>query len=184
MGLAATIFVALTMLFYKWSVGAAWHWGVQVRAAFDLYRFDLLKSLGYEQRPSSAAEERALWHRISVRLLYPDTEDPRPYKDPTRIVASPPDVLLTSTRLLLPRPDGGFDVTLTVSNKDRRGREAEDVTVTETVPDGYRFLVGSLSGSNPATALRNVKPLELRPGNIAAGATVLIGYSIKPGSDA
>ena len=62
-----------------------------MRAAFDLYRLDLLKPLGYQHQPVSAQEERALWRRINVRLLYPDVAiDVPPYREGSMHVSAAP----------------------------------------------------------------------------------------------
>ncbi|HEX8209865.1 MAG TPA: hypothetical protein VF584_06725 [Longimicrobium sp.] len=57
-------------LFYRGSVGAAAAWGAHVSSAFDLFRWDLLKKLGYARPSMSPAEEQALWIEISTRMLY------------------------------------------------------------------------------------------------------------------
>ncbi|HVG46436.1 MAG TPA: hypothetical protein VM890_16950, partial [Longimicrobium sp.] len=66
-------FVAARWL-YRESSGAASDWGHLVKSAFDLYRWDLLKKLGYLQDPHTRAEERALWSRISYQTAFGDEE--------------------------------------------------------------------------------------------------------------
>jgi hypothetical protein len=76
----ATVFIALARVFYRFSIPRASEWGGQVRSAFDLYRFDLLKQLGYLRRPLTSQEEKALWGQISNQLLYVTTvKRPPPY---------------------------------------------------------------------------------------------------------
>lgn len=57
-------------LFYRGSVNAAAAWGGQVKSAFDLFRWDLLKKLGYTAAPEDAESERELWVQISTRMIY------------------------------------------------------------------------------------------------------------------
>jgi hypothetical protein len=57
-------------LFYRGSIGAAVAWGAQVSSAFDLFRWNLLKKLGYERASMSPVQEMELWKEISTRMLY------------------------------------------------------------------------------------------------------------------
>lgn len=65
-------------LFYLGSVSAAAAWGGQVKSAFDLYRWDLLKKLGYTAAPEDAEAERELWTEISKRMVYGNPPADRP----------------------------------------------------------------------------------------------------------
>ena len=68
--LEIVLFAALAYLFYQMSIGRAIAWGAMVKGAFDLYRWDLLKRLGYADAPREASAEAALWGTISKRLLF------------------------------------------------------------------------------------------------------------------
>ncbi|HEX8670661.1 MAG TPA: hypothetical protein VF710_02180 [Longimicrobium sp.] len=57
-------------LFYVASIGQATAWGAQVKSAFDLFRWDLLKKLGYERPGITPEAERELWQQISQRMIY------------------------------------------------------------------------------------------------------------------
>jgi hypothetical protein len=48
----------LAVWLYRQTIGCALDWGNLVRGAFDLYRSDLLKKLGYDRAPKSVEEER------------------------------------------------------------------------------------------------------------------------------
>jgi hypothetical protein len=65
-------------VFYVGSVGPAAAWGDQVRSAFDLYRWDLLKKLGYQGAPVDAEQERELWVQISRRMIYGNPPEGQP----------------------------------------------------------------------------------------------------------
>ncbi|HJQ35556.1 MAG TPA: hypothetical protein VKB93_00310 [Thermoanaerobaculia bacterium] len=65
--------LALSAIFYAASIGRAGEWGQLVRASFDLYRWDVLRDLGFTSKPASMFEERALWNEISRQLAFGDT---------------------------------------------------------------------------------------------------------------
>jgi hypothetical protein len=54
-----------------------------VKSAFDLYRWDLLKQLGYERMPKTLAEEEKMWDTISTQMIsgYSPTKPPPEYGD-------------------------------------------------------------------------------------------------------
>ena len=58
-------------LAYKGAVAQAWGYGQQIRAAVDLYRFDLLKAL-HQSLPVTPQEERAMWGRLAAWLYNQD----------------------------------------------------------------------------------------------------------------
>jgi len=62
-------FLLLSHLAYLGSISAASAWGAKVKGAFDLYRNDLLKQLGYDRLPSTLKEEKNLWDLISLRMI-------------------------------------------------------------------------------------------------------------------
>jgi hypothetical protein len=74
-------------LFYVASIGQAASWGAQVKSAFDLFRWDLLKKLGYERPGISPEAERELWKHVSQRMIYgnpPEGVPLMPYVRPAR----------------------------------------------------------------------------------------------------
>ena len=93
-----TVFGGLFCFFYLASIPRAADWAVLHKGAFDLFRGKLLESLGYHFRPESLEEERALWSKISTRLILSDLAiDPLPpYEQKkvaaTRVVANPKEV--------------------------------------------------------------------------------------------
>ena len=182
-GWRIALFAGMATLFYVWAVGAAAKWGLQVCAAFDLYRFELLEGLGYKQKPATVVEEKQLWRKISMRLVFADSEDPPDYEDPpTRITTLPLGVQIDTTRTLVARADGGFDVTLGIKNVDVNLRTATTVVITETIPNNGRFIVGSLSATGAAIAVKNTAPLEVSLGALAANAEVTVRYSVRLGA--
>lgn len=78
LGLAAT---AIAYAAYVATVGAAAAWGAQVKGAFDLYRGELLKQLGYQYQIVTRQEERNVWRAVSRQVIFGDPLDgtPLPY---------------------------------------------------------------------------------------------------------
>jgi hypothetical protein len=174
------LFAGLSVVFYEFAIGRAKAWGEQVKSAFDLYRFDLLKSLGYQQQPTAYLEERALWNRISAQLLYADTrENPVAYKaGSTRISASPADVQLAVTRKLSPAiVSGSGNVAVTIENKDQR--LVDFLLLTETLPDGYKLVLDSVGILDGQLDITNIAPLEMKIGAIAPAGHATVMYTIK-----
>jgi hypothetical protein len=71
-------------LFYLGSLSSAAAWGGQVKSAFDLYRWELLKKIGYTDAPRDAESERELWTEISRRMVYGNPPAERPLFPYTR----------------------------------------------------------------------------------------------------
>src|SRR5258708_1373203 len=88
-------------LFYRRSIGRAAAWGDLVKGTFDLYRWDLLKRLGYSQEPGTRQHERGTWTEISPQIIYDDRVDrpPMPYvesviADTVLVETTPPGIRL------------------------------------------------------------------------------------------
>jgi len=68
-------------LFYETAIQSAVEYGVLIRTAFDLYRYQLLKALDLPV-PTSPTRERALWPKLTgwwyERSIPPDGESGRP----------------------------------------------------------------------------------------------------------
>ena len=178
----AFLFLGLSVVFYTFSIGRAKAWGEQVKSAFDLYRFDLLKMLGYQQQPATFFEEKALWQRISLQLLYADSrETPVPYKSaPTRVIAAPVGIQLEIKRRVTPAGvAGNVDVEITLENKDKK-RPADMVRLSETIPDGFKFLLNTAHASAGSLSVSNLVPLEMVLDTIGPGTKVTVAYMLKP----
>ena len=174
------LFLLLAIAFYAFAIGRAQAWGEQVKSAFDLYRFDLLKALGYQQQPSSYFEEKVLWDRISTQLLYADSrEEPLAYKgESTRVSASPWDAKLEIDKAVVATAiQGILEVRLTIKNKGNVA--AKFVVLSETLPDGYKFIADSVRVTQGAVAITSPAPLELKLAAIAVAARITVSYAIR-----
>lgn len=61
--------VLLAIIVARVAQRPAGHWGILVKGAFDLYRGELCKQLGFEM-PRSIAFERSMWTAVSQAFLY------------------------------------------------------------------------------------------------------------------
>jgi hypothetical protein len=179
-------FALLTVVFYYLSVNRAHDWGSQVKSAFDLYRFDLLKALGYLQRPFSYQEERVLWSTISSQILFPDDRKaPLPYEQsPTRLIPFPSNISVSVDRKFIPAEDAQqISVYLTLINRDS-SRKVNSLRVIDTIPEGYSYVIGSAALSTSGIGIRvtSLSPISFFVGSIAEGGTLELHYLLKPSS--
>jgi len=179
----ALLFLSLSVLFYTFAIGRAKAWGDQVKSAFDLYRVDLLKALGYQQQPQTPFEEKALWLRITAQLLYADSRlAPVPYRSTaTHVAATPIGVQLSVDRHLCPAAVGGsLEVELVVENKDQRS--AQRIVLSEAIPDGFKVIPNSPRTSAGTMFVSNLAPLEISLDRVLPRTTVRVTYTLKPSS--
>jgi hypothetical protein len=180
----AALFLLMSVIFYRFAINRARAWGIQVMAAFDLYRLDLLKALGYGQKPLTYPEEKAIWSTLSAQIQYPDDRSaPLPYVDPlTRVIPEPGDISCSVRRELQPsEPNLRIPVSLEVTNLDTL-RPITALSVIDTLPDGYAYVPDSVTVSAGAVVVCRFAPLELKLDQLAAGANVIIRYRVKPAS--
>jgi hypothetical protein len=161
--LEVVVFLAFAYLLYRGSIGRASAWGSMVKGAFDLYRWDLLKQLGYQHVPKTVPQERSLWGNISRRTIYGD-----PPKEKGRLPdyaaaeayarGTPAGVRLKVGRgLAEPDAKGKVVVTVRVENPDKH-RPVTTLVVTDTTAKEAAYLWNSarvdgqvvpVSGTNP-----------------------------------
>ncbi|HKR00376.1 MAG TPA: hypothetical protein VJT09_06870 [Pyrinomonadaceae bacterium] len=181
------IFTVLSFILYHQSISRAANWGEMVKGAFDLYRNDLLKLLGFEQKPKTKKAERALWKNISLQLIYGDTPaGPRAaYADEqtpapaTFARGVPPDVSLEVSRGIdYMWADGSVIVALLVENVDEQRRTARKVLVTETLPPDLEYAWGSarLNGA-PLREVSGTNPHVFKIGDLGPHGWVLLTYA-------
>ena len=179
-------FVALAYLLYRGSIGRASAWGSMVKGAFDLYRWDLLKQLGYTLVPKTVSEERALWNTISRQMIYGypprDKELPADYAASTFARGEPPGADLEIGRgMSKPTPDGAVEVSVRVKNTDA-GCVVGNLMVTDAVPDGFAYLWDSAYVDTQKVPVSGTNPyrFEIRTHNLAPGEDLLLTYTTIP----
>jgi hypothetical protein len=179
----AALFMVSARVFYWLSISRASEWGGQVRSAFDLYRFDLLKQMGFVRRPMTNGEEKTLWGEIAGQMLYPTNRNLLiPYEEPsTRLIPYPPDIQLTARRRYgAQQPNLRIPVALVLTNPDTT-RPVSSLVVIEPVPDGYKYVPDSASvAAGVVLNVARISPLEFYLGPVPQNFTVTIRYAIKP----
>jgi hypothetical protein len=134
---------ALARLTYLGAINRAVAWGAQVKGVFDLYRWDLLKQLGYAQKPTSRIRERELWQEISQQIFYGDPLDgkPWPHAEQRQIVSgSPADVALqiaSGTSDMLSRK--AVKLHYRIRNIDPQQRTVNNLLLAPDVPSTWSF---------------------------------------------
>jgi hypothetical protein len=184
----ASLFGFLGIIFYYFSINRARAWGVQVKSAFDLYRLPLLSALGYQQKPLTYQEERALWLQISSQLLYADDRTvPLPYNEPlTRVIPFPSDIKLRVRRYYdTQQPNLRIPVRIELQNPG--SRYVTSLIVIDSLPEGYKYVADSVSFTSEDTNVDDIgfevarlAPPEFFLGPIPPGVTLTLSYLMKP----
>lgn len=162
-------FAFLSYFAYTLAINQSREWGNMFRSAFDLYRWDLLKQLGYKHTPVNINEERALWGGIYRQLQYGDPPNARitdytsgetfAYGYLSYEAVDPFMVgLIISRGISVQDARGVIPVTLRVRNQDGQGRKLWNVVLRDTIPEQWDYIwesaklgdeAVSVSGSNP-----------------------------------
>lgn len=174
--------------FYRQSIGSAQNWGGLVRGAFDLYRADLLKSLGYSHTFKTAAEERELWGRVSRRLIFGDPPKGKgelpsyaPQARSACSVQDPSSAALELTRGFGPlQQDGSQPVFIQVRNTGKEPTTV-DWAIFDTIPEGFVFAFDTQSVDSGSVTVSGANPYIFRPsGSLAQGQSLQLSYRILP----
>ena len=185
-------FAALAQRCYVQSVEHARAWGAYVRGSFDLYRWELLKQLGYEQKPTSAQEERELWGNISRRILFGDPPQGaealilyKPAPAPPAQLTSVKDETGAALELLRtahqPGPGSAYEVRIEVRNLSAAGPAARGVVVTDRLPEGYTYGWSSAAASQGQVRVTGSNPYQFHLSEpLGPGAAVTLSYRMAP----
>lgn len=184
----------LSWLCYECSIDSALGWGVHVKAAFDLYRQDLLKKLGYQQ-PATPAQEVDLWRGISQGVIYNAPECPPPpcLAEPAakvRVDAEPQeiqselritkgvDVASSTEEKALGRPALRYVVRV----ENAASQLAENATLVDAPPCGFEYVVGSsrVDRNGQCATLEPVgtNPYRWHLGKVEAGESIVVTYMV------
>ena len=180
--LARLAFFALTAwLTYQGALVQARNWGAEVRGAFDLYRLDLLKQIGYQGLPHNREEEKAVWKAITQKTVFPDMpREPQPSysAQPTRAFAESPDWMpLRALRSISAESPNTLAVQLTVRNLDRH-RTATNVLVLDSVAPDAEFISDSLACTAQEGELLGTRPVSYRLPSLAPQTSCTITYKL------
>ncbi|HEY5839088.1 MAG TPA: hypothetical protein VIT19_08635 [Pyrinomonadaceae bacterium] len=178
------IFAASSYFFYRLSINRVGAWGSFVKGTFDLFRADLLKKLGYEQKPTGRLEERKLWGEISRQILYGDRYDKTMLPYSSEAAASYPSARgvpgyakLEITRGVKTNPDTeAITVYLRVKNTDLSLADA-NVVVTEKLSDEYDYEWDSANVGGAAVRVSGKNPYQFTLGHLLPASEIVLQYN-------
>jgi uncharacterized repeat protein (TIGR01451 family) len=184
--LPALVLMLLARWFYSLSIRHAAQWGGLVKGAFDLYRWDLLRQLGYQHVPRSREQERETWSKIWQQIVFGDRQvghgrrQIRIDYEPTYVRATPGDLRLEVTRgIKAPSTDGVSTVVVKVKNVDTRSRLATNVIVNDVLPDNLDYEWGSAQVVGREVHVMGTNPYDFYiDGNLAIQDEVILTYRV------
>ncbi len=170
--------LCFSFFFYFSAIGRASAWGAMVKSAFDLYRGDLLSRLGYQQKPRTNEEERSIWDSISRRVIYgrSPTEPTLDYA-PGSARVDPANVALEFTKGVKVT-DGKQEILIRVRNVDSQKRVAENLVVTDILPDGYFYVSDSAHVSHGTVSVMGINPYQFKIGALNHNEENILRYHI------
>lgn len=166
---------ALSWGFYELAIDRAMAWGDLVRGVFDLYRWEVLKDLGYETRPGDLLSERALWTAISRQMIFGDPElgANLRYEPNTLVVPHNEWIRLTRAERAT---KSGTEISIVVEN---RGVDpATKIDLRERIADGSVYVAGSGRLDGTPIVVRGTNPYSFAVGDLVAGARVEVTYQL------
>jgi hypothetical protein len=176
---------AAAFFFYRLSIDRAKAWGNTVKSAFDLYRWDLLKQLGYSRLPQTVAEERALWFNISQRMSYGEyyMVPPAEYSPRTTFVEPTPEFIVLDLELTrgIAAPDEKGELIVKLSVKNCSKYNAEKIVLTDTLPDDFRYEWDSAAVENPSdmeckVSVAGINPYRFTVGKLEKEKALVLTY--------
>lgn len=180
-------FVLVSYFFYRLSINRAGAWGAMVKGAFDLYRWELLKKLGYKQEPEKREDERKLWDAISRQMIYGDpfSKKLQDYVKESSstfpaVTSTPAKVKLEMTRgVKTNAADGVVTFYLKVENRDSNLAEA-NVVVTDKLPDDFDYEWGSAKIGNVEVPVSGTNPYKFSIGHLQKNTHTVLKYNAVP----
>ncbi|HVE71236.1 MAG TPA: hypothetical protein VNI54_07695 [Thermoanaerobaculia bacterium] len=175
--LAGTAFTAWVM--YRVAVDRSMDWGNLVRGAFDLYRSDVLKALGFRQEPRTLEEERELWAEISRQYGYGDPVDGTidlEFRDAPAIAApltvAPPEKIRL-TRGVGPLRFGARTIYTRIDNADANPAKV----IVKDKLDGQDYMWASAKVGGNAIEPKGTNPYEFEM-TVPANGSVVLEYQV------
>jgi len=176
--------VVLSYFFYRLSINRAHAWGLMVKSAFDVFRWDLLKKLGYSQLPKQRSEERKLWNEISRQATFGDRFDRKsqPYSDPAPVPVVYPTVRSSSAKARLEITRGvkagnntdSLVVYVRVKNAD--SETANSITVWDRLSDDLDFEWDSAQLGADKVPMSGINPYQFHLGNLVPNGEAILTY--------
>lgn len=174
------LFFLLSFFFYRLSIDRVSAWGSMVKGAFDLYRTDLLKKLGYKHQPVSRAKERELWQKISRQIIFGDLDKvPPDYEEAgpsyPSLTSKPGEAKLEVTKGVRVSSEDSLIFCLRIRNTDSEHDEA-NVTVTDKLPDDLYYQWESARVYSQPVPVSGVNPYKFEIGSLAHAQEVVLTY--------
>ncbi len=179
--LMVVFFLLFSFLFYFVSISRASAWGATVKSAFDLYRWELLTQMGYQQKPKTNEEERLMWNSISRRMIYgrSPTEPTLDYATKvTSVQVDPAILVLDYVRGVTITDQGKKNVVICIKNDDQLECDAKNVVVTDTLPEGYFYVWNSVNVTNGSVSVTGINPYSFKIGAVKYKEEKILTYSI------
>jgi hypothetical protein len=179
-----SVFGLLSYFFYLLSINRVGAWGALVKGAFDLYRWELLKKLGYKQEPQSREEERKLWGEISRQMIYGDRYDKslQGYAQQAGtshpiVRSSPRAAKLEITKGVKVNSDNDV-VTFCLRVKNTSPNlAATDIILTDKLADDFEYEWESAKIGNDSVPVLGTNPYEFKIGSLLRTAEVVLSYN-------
>ncbi|HEV2833757.1 MAG TPA: hypothetical protein VGW58_00495 [Pyrinomonadaceae bacterium] len=176
--------VVLSYFFYRLSINRAHAWGLLVKSAFDLFRWDLLKKLGYAQIPKQRKDERALWTEISRQAIFGDRFDKKSlaYSEPAPAPDVYPTVRSSSARARFEITRGvkagnnGDSLVVYVRVKNADSATANGITVWDRLSDDLDFEWDSARLDSEKVHTSGINPYQFHIGNLVANREAILTY--------
>jgi uncharacterized repeat protein (TIGR01451 family) len=139
------IFGLLAYPLYILAIGRAGAWGEMVKGAFDLYRGELLKKLGFNQAPATQEEERRLWRTISNRMIFNEyyQTPPATYAAASTFATGEDDTIRLEVGRGIGPPASNGQIPVTLQIRNVGDFSAESVVVTDSLPEGFHYQWGT-----------------------------------------
>lgn len=176
------VFAVLSHVLYRGSISRAAAYGAKVKAAFDLYRWELLKQFGYTRTPTNVADEHALWENISMFMIYGTPPKKRArlanYSSSTAAMDNSPTMMIDTARgvTLSNSTTGEITITIMITNVSEK-KAAKEVVITDSLPAGYEYVWNSANVDQGEVKVTGSNPFRfgLKP-ELPAGETRTLEY--------
>jgi hypothetical protein len=176
-------FASLSYFFYRLSIDRVSAWGAMVKGAFDLYRSELLKKLGYKHEPASRQKERDLWEKISRQIIYGDLDRvPLDYVEESgpsypSLSSTPAKAKLEITKGVKASAEDFLIFCLQIKNTDPQIEET-DVTVTDKLSEDLYYQWQSARVDSVPAAVSGANPYKFVIGSIPSNQEVVLTYKV------
>lgn len=178
------IFATLSHLMYRGSINRAAAYGAKIKASFDLYRWELLKQLGYARTPTTVADERAFWENISRFLIYgapPKQRARLAHYNKATTVADTSVMMLDTLRGVVPPESGKSEITIKIKITNVSEKQpAKQIVITDSLPDGYEYVWESVKVDQGRVSVVGSNPYRFAIDDLLPGKSTTLEYQALP----